>query len=58
MCFIHKWSKWEEYIETFIVFPGILYPKEMQGKPIKTNETWQKKNCLKCGYTKRERVQC
>jgi hypothetical protein len=57
MCIFHKWSKWEEYVAVFVVYPGVLYPENMQGKPFQMNERWQKRTCLKCGYTQRRKVE-
>lgn len=56
MCIFHKWSKWEEYTWEGTIYPGIIAPKEIRGKPVRTTETWQKRVCEKCGYTQRREV--
>ena len=50
MCILfHKWGKWEVYVERGTFFPGILHPKEVQGKRFRYSETRQKRVCQKCG---------
>jgi hypothetical protein len=39
-----------------VVYPGRIFPKNIQGKPIEMEERWQKRTCLKCGYTQRQKV--
>ena len=48
MHIFHKWSKWEEYREQITGWLG--------GKLIPSYEHWQKRYCLKCGYTERREV--
>jgi len=56
MHIFHNWSKWREYIVNKIIYPGQGYPEIMQNKPIPTTETWQRRECIKCGYIQQERV--
>jgi len=56
MCIFHKWSKWEEYKWSGVVYPGRIFPENMQGKPIEIDEYWQKRTCQKCGHTQRQKV--
>ncbi len=57
MCWLfHNWSKWEPYVETGIEIPGILAPKNVQGKQFRYTENRQKRFCLDCGYTQDEKI--
>ena len=56
MCLFHKWSKWEEYKWIGVIYPGLIAPKEIRGKPLGVTQMWQKRSCQKCGYTQRKEV--
>lgn len=48
MHIFHQWTKWEEYDQPMLVWLG--------GKLNKSIEKWQKRSCIKCGYTQREQI--
>ena len=48
MCLFHKWSKWDQYVQTGTFIPGFLYPKNMQGQEFKYSENRQHRYCEKC----------
>lgn len=49
MHIFHKWTKWEEYDQTMIV----IVAKCRVGNSL---EKWQKRTCVKCGFTERKPV--
>ena len=56
MCIIHKWTKWEQYIEKGRMVMGRIAPKNIQGKEFGYEEVRQKRHCEKCNKEQDERV--
>jgi len=51
--FAHKWSKWEEYIESGMCYGGV-FSKLHAGVPY--SERKQKRVCERCGKVVEERI--
>ena len=47
ICFFHRWTKWEQYVATFLV--------QHVGKSVESREHWQKRRCLKCNFEQRQK---
>ena len=56
MCLFHKWSKWQLYEHNYSFTPGIIAPKDIQGKSFNGVDLRQRRSCLKCGTTQDELV--
>jgi len=48
MCFIHKWTNWEQYEKRGIKILGRIAPKNVQGQEVPYIEVRQTRTCLKC----------
>jgi hypothetical protein len=54
---IHKWSKWEKYVESGQqMLSGLLTPKDLRGKIVPYSEERQRRQCERCGKTEDERI--
>ena len=54
---IHKWSQWEQYEANIRTMPGILAPKNVQGKIFESVELRQRRHCEKCNKMQDQEVQ-
>lgn len=53
----HKWTEWEEYVETgYKVLVGFMYPESVRGKRFPYEENRQKRHCVKCGKVQDEKI--
>lgn len=46
---MHKWDRWEQYIETGTEILGRLAPKAAQGQRVQYSEKRQRRTCIRCG---------
>lgn len=53
MHIFHKWGKWEEYEQKFMITPR---NPQRDMTPREAVEDWQKRTCSVCGYAQREEV--
>lgn len=54
--FRHNWSKWTLFTKTFVIIPRDGFMGPLSDKKFNTEETWQKRECLDCGYYQEEKI--
>ena len=49
-CWFHKWGRWELFNRK------ITYVHLTTSNPYDSIETWQRRRCIKCGYSQEDEV--